>query len=104
MLQVGTIQPISDICASVWSHAKVLPLFHTDAAQSLGKVAVDVKGLGVDMATIVGHKFGAPKGVAALYIRWGMGNGKTMTPLQSGVAGKTMACLAALLIMLLEVC
>ena len=43
---------------------------HTDAAQSLGKVRVDMGALGVDMATVVGHKFGAPKGVAALFVRW----------------------------------
>ena len=40
-------------------------------AQSLGKVSVDVRHLGVDMVTIVGHKFGCPKGVAALYMREG---------------------------------
>jgi cysteine desulfurase len=46
-------------------------LMHTDAAQSIGKVALDVHQLGVDMMTVVGHKFGAPKGIAALFIRCG---------------------------------
>ena len=138
-LQVGTIQPIAEVAAAVARKQLALGetlgggdgggdgggagpiLFHTDAAQSLGKVGslphhfpvhahrlsncapfstdphfsmpinafcfvnpylstlvhtspqvgVDVRALGVDMATVVGHKFGAPKGVAALYIRYG---------------------------------
>ena len=40
--------------------------------QSLGKVTIDVQALGIDMLTIVGHKYGAPKGVAAMYIREGI--------------------------------
>ena len=75
--EVGTIQPIQAI-ANVIKQFNLrekapgaegnLVLFHSDAAQSLGKVTVDVEVLGVDLLTIVGHKFGAPKGIAALCI------------------------------------
>lgn len=66
--EVGTIQPISSI-AAIAKEAGVL--FHTDAAQSIGKIAVDVKTLGVDLFSIAGHKLYAPKGIGALYIRQG---------------------------------
>ena len=74
--EVGTLQPIREISRHIRSFNKRQNshvLLHSDAAQSLGKgVDVDVEALMVDLVTIVGHKMGAPKGVAALYIRQGI--------------------------------
>ena len=67
--EVGTIQPIEECSSIAREHA--IP-FHTDAAQSVGKVPVPVDDLGVDFLTIAGHKLYAPKGVGALYARSGM--------------------------------
>ncbi len=64
--EVGTIQPIQEI-AKIAKKKNVL--FHTDAAQSIGKIPVNVNTLGVDFLTIAGHKLYAPKGVGALYIK-----------------------------------
>jgi len=66
--EVGTIQPIAEIAEIAKEYGIV---FHTDAAQSVGKIDVDVERLGVDLLTIAGHKLYAPKGIGALYIRRG---------------------------------
>lgn len=66
--EVGTIQPIAGIAAMA---CKFGILFHTDAAQSVGKIPVRVDELGVDLLSIAGHKLYAPKGIGALYIRKG---------------------------------
>jgi len=75
--EVGTIQDIKALSAIASSHGV---LFHADAAQSVGKVRVNVDELGVDFLTMAGHKFYAPKGIGALYIR----NGRKLPPMMHG--------------------
>jgi cysteine desulfurase len=75
--EVGTIQPISDIAAIVHEHGAIM---HCDAAQSAGKIPVDVRKLGVDLLSIAGHKMYAPQGVGCLFIRKGV----TLEPLMHG--------------------
>jgi cysteine desulfurase len=67
--EVGTIQPIEE-CARVAHDHGIL--FHTDAAQSVGKIPTDVNQLGVELLSIAGHKLYAPKGIGALFIRRGI--------------------------------
>jgi cysteine desulfurase len=67
--EVGTIQPVEEAARLAKSRGV---LFHTDAAQSAGKVPIEVDAMGVDLLSIAGHKLYAPKGVGVLYIRQGV--------------------------------
>ncbi|MBZ0228290.1 MAG: cysteine desulfurase [Bauldia sp.] len=75
--EVGTIQPVEACARIAHEHGA---LFHTDAAQSVGKIPTNVDALGVDLLTVAGHKLYAPKGVGALFVRRGV----TIEPLIHG--------------------
>ena len=80
--EVGTIEPIEDCARIAHEHAI---LFHTDAAQSVGKISTDVNELGVDLLSIAGHKVYAPKGVGALFVHRGV----RLEPVIHGAAHET---------------
>jgi cysteine desulfurase len=75
--EIGTIQPVPELAAKAKERGA---LFHTDAVQAFGKVRIDAQKQQFDFLTISGHKFGAPKGIGALFIR----RGNTLEPLMHG--------------------
>jgi len=75
--ETGTLQPIAEIAEIVHEAGA---LMHSDGVQAAGKIPVDVQALGVDLYSISGHKFYAPKGIGALYVK----NGTKLRPIQFG--------------------
>ena len=67
--EIGTIEPIPELAAVAKKHGVV---FHTDAVQAIGHVAIDVKAQQIDLLSMSGHKFHAPKGIGVLYMRQGI--------------------------------
>ncbi len=73
--EIGTVQPIEKLARIAKAHGA---LFHTDAVQAIGAIEIDVHALDVDMLSLSGHKFHAPKGVGALYLKKGVRIGTLM--------------------------
>ena len=64
--EIGTVQPLAEIGAIAAEHGVI---FHTDAAQAAGKIAIDVKAMNIDLLSLTGHKYYGPKGAGALFVR-----------------------------------
>ena len=75
--EIGTIEPVQELAKIAHAHGV---LFHTDAVQAYGHVAIDVQALGIDLMSVSGHKINGPKGIGFLYIR----NGVKIDPLIHG--------------------
>lgn len=75
--EIGTVQDVPALAAAARARGA---LFHTDAVQAFGKVAIDAAAQPFDILTLSGHKFGAPKGIGAVYIR----RGTSVEPLLHG--------------------
>ena len=75
--EIGTVQPIAALAAIAHEHGA---LMHTDAVQSVGKIPVDARALGVDLLSLSAHKFNGPKGAGALWIK----RGTRMQPAMTG--------------------
>jgi cysteine desulfurase len=75
--EIGTVQPIAEITRAAHERGA---LVHTDAVQSAGKIAVDVRALGVDLLALSAHKFNGPKGAGALWVK----RGTRMQPILTG--------------------
>jgi cysteine desulfurase len=75
--EIGTIQPVAQLAAIAHEHGA---LVHTDAVQSVGKIPVDVRAMGIDLLSLSAHKFNGPKGAGALWIK----RGTRMQPILTG--------------------